>query len=334
MLAVSSGQDVLIALQSVSACQPLGCSQLPDVLLFMLSKPVSGLAQRRTSVAAGLCLGRLCAVRAVSNRSSISSLFAVRPAWPHRATRTQPTALLSLCGTKAACSRTRGSPTALWGNVTPYNRPTPRNTLLRSPCAQRRGSPHRPSRAGGGRVLGRQGAWPLSRGPAYQPGAVRMRSAPAVTCQRRQRVEEEAAGGGGGGGGGGSGAAGWRGSSRSSTGCRTPSRRWARAACSTCRRSRWWEGRAPARAPCWRTASPGETAAAPFPPLLSPQRLRAPLLTVADGPLFARSPQRRLGGLCGGERRARPGSSVRARRCALGQVHLAPRVGRSVQSGA
>lgn len=193
MLAVSSGQDVLIALQSVSACQPLGCSQLPAVLLFMLSKPVSGLAQRRTSVAAGLCLGRLCAVRAVSNRSSISSLFAVRPAWPHRATRTQPTALLSLCGTKAACSRTRGSPTALWGNVTPYNGPTSQNTLLRSPCAQRRGSPHRAGRAGGGRVLGRQGAWPLSRGPASQPGAVRMRSAPAVTCQRRQRVEEEAA---------------------------------------------------------------------------------------------------------------------------------------------
>lgn len=100
---------------------------------------------------------------------------------------------------------------------------------------------------GGGRGLSAETPPPGS-------GVGRMRRAPALPVSGGGRRRGEEAGRGR------RGAAGWRGSSRSSTGCRTPSRRWARAACSTCRRSRWWAGRAPARAPCWRTASPGEAA--------------------------------------------------------------------------
>lgn len=50
----------------------------------------------------------------------------------------------------------------------------------------------------------------------------------------------------------------WRSWSRWWTVCRTPSRRWGRAACWSCRRLPWWAARAPARARCWRTSWAGE----------------------------------------------------------------------------
>lgn len=59
------------------------------------------------------------------------------------------------------------------------------------------------------------------------------------------------------------GTAGWRISSRWSTGCRTPSPPSGRMPTSTCRRSLWWGGRAPARAPCWRISSGGERGVSP-----------------------------------------------------------------------